>query len=149
MGRQTSVNKEHINIKCGIIIEKEDKILLQRNPGENYWSLPGGMMQLGEKYEETAIRGVLEETALTIETVQLFGMLSGRDCFVTNKFGEKAFILQVVFFTTEFTGKVKIKDEANREHRFYKRTNLPKNLNPQQKAFITDWKEQKPFPIIN
>ncbi|WP_050615059.1 NUDIX domain-containing protein [Bacillus testis] len=145
-----AIAKENqINIRCGIIIEKDDKILLQRNPGDNHWSLPGGMLQLGEKYEEAAIRGVMEETALKVDSLQFFGMLSGRDCFVTNKFGDKAFILQVLFLATEFTGKVKIIDESNREHRFYKRTTLPKSLNPQHKTFIYHWKEEKPFPIIN
>ena len=144
-----SVKEDQIQIKCGMIIEKDDKLLLQRSPGENHWSLPGGLMRMGEKYEDAAIRGVLEETALTVERPQLFGMLSGRDCYVTNKFGEKAFILQVVFLATEFSGKVKIIDESSREHRFYKRTTLPKNLNPLHKTFIQHWKEEKPFPIIH
>lgn len=148
MLNQTSLVRDQIYIRCGIIIEKDDKILLQRSPGENHWSIPGGMIRHGEKYEEAAIRSVLEETALTIKEIQLFGLLSGRDCFVTNKFGEKAFVYQVVFLATEFIGKVKIIDDANREHRFFKRTNLPKNLNPQQKVFLSDWKEQKSFPII-
>ena len=146
---KASLVKNQINIRCGMIIEKDDKILLQRNPGENHWSLPGGMLKQREKYEAAAIRGVMEETGLQIEQAELFGMLSGRDCFVTNKFGEKAFILQVIFLAREYTGKVKIIDEGNREHRFYKRTTLPKNLNPQQKTFIQDWKEGKPYPIVN
>lgn len=138
-----------LTISCGVIIEKDHKILLQRPAGENYWCIPGGIMVLGEKYEEAAKRGVLEQTALTIETMQLFGMQSGRDCFVTYKNGEKGFNLQVIFHTTEYTGKVKIKDAANREHRFFPKTNLPKNLNPQQKAFILDWRSNKQTPIIN
>ncbi|MGM9922790.1 MAG: NUDIX domain-containing protein [Bacillus sp. (in: firmicutes)] len=147
--KKDQINELPLMISCGIIIEKEDKILLQRRAGENHWCIPGGIMQIGEKYHQAAARGVLEETDLTVETMQLFGMQSGRDCFVTNKFGEKAFNLQVIFHTTEFTGRVKIKDAANREHRFFKRTNLPKNLNPQQKAFIADWRDEKQIPIIN
>ena len=149
MAKEVSLLTDPIHIRCGMIIEKEDKILLQRSPGENHWSLPGGMMQIGEKYKDAAIRGVLEETALTVEEPEFFGILSGRDCFVTNKFGDKAFNLQVVFLAREFTGKVKILDECNREHRFYKRTTLPRNLNPQQKQFIHAWKENIPYPVIN
>lgn len=140
---------EPIRIRCGMIIEKEDKILLQRSPGENHWSLPGGIMQIGEKYVDAAIRGVLEETSLKVEETEFFGILSGRDCFITNKFGDQAFHLQVVFMAKGYTGKVKIMDECNREHRFYKRTTLPRNLNPQQKLFINSWKEKTPLPIIN
>ncbi|MFS0781562.1 NUDIX domain-containing protein [Bacillus sp. 1P06AnD] len=143
-----SFTKDPMLLNCGVIIEKDDKILLQRNPGETHWQIPGGMMQHDEKYEEAAIRGVMEETNLTIEKMQFYGMLSGRDCLVTNKFGDKAVILQVMFFTTKFSGKVKILDHSCREHRFFKRNNLPKNLNPQHKSFISDWKAEKPFPII-
>lgn len=138
-----------LTISCGVIIEKEQKILLQRPAGETYWCIPGGLMELGEKYEETARRCILEQTTLSIESMQLFGMHSGRDCFVTHKNGEKGFNLQVIFHTTDYSGKVKIKDAANREHRFFPKTNLPKNLNPQQKAFILDWKSNKQTPIIN
>ncbi|MGM9928062.1 MAG: NUDIX domain-containing protein [Bacillus sp. (in: firmicutes)] len=142
-------NQALITISCGIIIEKEDKILLQRRADETNWRIPGGIMELGEKYQEAAIRGVFEETALTIENMQLFGMHSGRDCFVTYKNGKKGTNLQVIFYATEYTGKVKIKDAQNREHRFFKKTNLPKNLNPQQKGFIMDWKNNVPIPVIN
>ena len=80
-------NNVLLTIHCGIIIEKEDKILLQRKAGETNWHIPGGTMILGEKYQETAVRGVLEETALTVENMQLFGIHSGRECFVTYKNG--------------------------------------------------------------
>lgn len=140
---------DSIHVRCGMVIEKEDKILLQRSPGENHWSLPGGMLRIGEKYEEAAIRGVLEETSLKVETAEFAGVLSGGDCFVTNKFGDQAFHLQVVFLAKEYTGKVKIIDEGKREHRFYKRTTLPRNLNPQQKIFINGWKMKTPWPIID
>ena len=138
-----------LTVNCSLIIEKEGKILLQRPAGETYWCIPGGIMNPGEKYEETVKRCVFEETALSVETIELFGMHSGRDCLVTYKSGEKGYNLQVIFFTTEYTGKVKIKDAENREHRFFPKTNLPKNLNPQQKAFIMDWKDNKKTPIIN
>ena len=146
---EKNVKKNELHIKCGILVEKEDKLLLQRNPGESFWSLPGAMLHVGEKYEEAARRGLLKDTALSVESMELFGMISGRDCFVTTKFGEKAFVLQVYFRSTEYTGKVRIVDDSKREHRFYKRTNLPKNVNPQQKKLIYAWKEESSFPIID
>lgn len=149
MSDKHSSQNQLLTISCGVIIEKENKILLQRPAGETNWCLPGGLMKIGEKYEEAAKRNVLEQTALTIESMQLFGMQSGRDCFVTYKNGDKGFNLQVIFRSTEYSGKVRIKDAANREHRFYPKTNLPKNLNPQQKAFIIDWRDNKETPIVN
>ena len=38
-----------LTISCGIIIEKDGKILLQRAAGETNWCIPCGTMKLGEK----------------------------------------------------------------------------------------------------
>lgn len=54
-------------VTCGAIIERKGKILLiKRNtePYRNYWCLPGGHIEWGEKAEKTIRREVKEETGL-------------------------------------------------------------------------------------
>lgn len=49
-----------------------DRILLVergKDPLKGFWSLPGGVLELGETLREGIRREVLEETGLTIETV--------------------------------------------------------------------------------
>ena len=57
-------------VGVGVVIIREGKILLERRknePGRGKWSIPGGLVELGESVEETVIREVHEETGLLVE----------------------------------------------------------------------------------
>jgi 8-oxo-dGTP diphosphatase len=53
----------------GAIILRRDRVLLverAKPPLEGYWSLPGGVLEVGETLEEGVCREVLEETGLEV-----------------------------------------------------------------------------------
>jgi mutator protein MutT len=57
-------------VGVGVIIIGQGKILLEKRknePGRGQWSIPGGLVELGESVEQTAIREVKEETGLEVE----------------------------------------------------------------------------------
>ena len=57
-------------IGVGAVIIKDGKILLEKrknDPGKGKWSIPGGLVELGESVEQTVIREVKEETGLDVE----------------------------------------------------------------------------------
>jgi mutator protein MutT len=57
-------------VGVGVIIIGQGKILLEKRknePGRGQWSIPGGLVELGESVERTAIREVKEETGLEVE----------------------------------------------------------------------------------
>jgi 8-oxo-dGTP diphosphatase len=59
----------------GAIILRRNSILLvqrARNPLRDYWSLPGGLIEPGEKIEGALKREVLEETGLIVQPEKLF-----------------------------------------------------------------------------
>ena len=59
----------------GALIFGNDTILLVergKEPLKGYWSLPGGLLELGEKLEAAVSREVLEETGLIVEPLGLF-----------------------------------------------------------------------------
>lgn len=54
----------------GAIILKSNRVLLverARSPLQGYWSLPGGVLETGERLEEGVCREVLEETGLVVQ----------------------------------------------------------------------------------
>ncbi|MFF4520464.1 nucleotide triphosphate diphosphatase NUDT15 [Streptomyces bluensis] len=50
-------------IGVGVIVIEGTRILLGRNH-DDHWELPGGKIEKGESFEETAVRELREETAL-------------------------------------------------------------------------------------
>ena len=61
-----------------IIVDDGKIVLIQRlnNPYKDYWALPGGFVEYGEKVEHAAIREAKEETGLNIKLNKLVGVYS-------------------------------------------------------------------------
>jgi len=146
--RELIGNETLLTIGCGVIIEKDGQILLQHRTDEDNWCIPGGIMEIGETFIETAEREVLEETGLQVKELQFFGIYSGEECFATYPNGDRTYSVQVIFKAVDYTGLLKQSGTESREHRFFSKDSLPGNLNPRQKSFISDWVQGKEMPII-
>ena|ERR1700733_10398791 len=59
-----------------IIIDCDRVVLVKRGnpPLAGEWSIPGGMLELGETLRQAAVREALEETGLTVEVGALLGV---------------------------------------------------------------------------
>ena len=65
-------------VGVGAVIVAEGKVLLVRRgtePLKGRWTLPGGLLELGETLTEGVIREVREETGLVVEPVELVELL--------------------------------------------------------------------------
>lgn len=69
-------------VGVGALIICKGKILLEKRrnePGRGQWSIPGGLVELGEKIEQTAIREVKEETGLDVENPEHIDIVDNVD----------------------------------------------------------------------
>jgi 8-oxo-dGTP diphosphatase len=59
-----------------IIIEENRVVLVKRGhaPLAGEWSIPGGVLEVGETLRQAAVREALEETGLVVETADLLGV---------------------------------------------------------------------------
>jgi 8-oxo-dGTP diphosphatase len=57
-----------------VILRRESVLLVERGrePLKGYWSLPGGLVETGERIEEALRREILEETGLHVRPVHSF-----------------------------------------------------------------------------
>jgi len=59
-----------------IIIEQDRVVLVKRGhpPLSGEWSIPGGVLEVGETIRQAAVREALEETGLAVEVGELLGV---------------------------------------------------------------------------
>ncbi len=118
-------------IQCGaaVVIENNNKILLQERISGNHFSIPGGCQELGEELEDTAIREIFEETNLKIKNEDLtcITTVSGNKRRRVYPNGDVVYNNTTLFYVNisdEMLYHIKI-DEESRSMQFYDINNLP------------------------
>jgi len=64
-------------VGVGAIIVEENRVVLVKRghpPLAGEWSIPGGVLEVGETLRQAAVREALEETGLTVEPADLLGV---------------------------------------------------------------------------
>jgi ADP-ribose pyrophosphatase YjhB (NUDIX family) len=59
-----------------VLTDGEGRILLQRRSDSGNWALPGGVMDVGETFAQSAIREVKEETGFDVRIDRIIGIYS-------------------------------------------------------------------------
>lgn len=123
-----------------IILNEQKEILMQQRPCGN-WGLPGGLMDLGESFEEVAYREILEETGLVIHDLKLLGVFSGKDYYCKVSNGDEFYSVTAVFLTSSFSGELTL-DHESRALAFYSPLQLPEKTKSEYRGFIEPYIEQ-------
>lgn len=100
-------------IGVGAVIICNGKILLEKRkgePGRGKWTIPGGLVELGESAEQTVMREVAEETNLEVEQPRLIDVVNN---VTLDEDGRIKYHFVIVDYFVKFKGgKLKAADDA-------------------------------------
>ncbi|MBX9259136.1 NUDIX hydrolase [Desmonostoc muscorum CCALA 125] len=122
-----------------LIIDEQNRLLLQHRKDNQQWGLIGGSMEIGESLESTAKREAFEETGLELEQLEWFGLFSGKNLIYECPNGDVVVNVVAVYIARRFRGKLKPDSQEAHEVRFFNLTQLPLNLSPPDKPVIEQY----------
>ncbi|MDR7073960.1 NUDIX hydrolase [Fictibacillus barbaricus] len=125
-----------------IITNDKDEILLQHRR-DGGWGLPGGLMELGESFEETAIREVKEETGFDIAGLTQLHVYSGADHYLQVPNGDEMYCVTALYTASEVTGELCIDEDESYEFRYFAADRLPEGLLKGATKYIALFLEHK------
>lgn len=88
-------------VACHAVIQRGNEILLTQRgsePGRGFWSIPGGVVELGEALHKALKREVKEETGLEIE---VGGLVGYNDNVIKDEQGRIRFHYVNIFFRAQ------------------------------------------------
>jgi len=109
---QREYPKQPIVGVAAIIVENGKMLLIKRGsePAAGKWSVPGGVVELGETIEEALIREVMEECGLKIEILKLIDVV---DNIIKDADGRIKFHYVILeFLARPLEGEIKASSDA-------------------------------------
>lgn len=115
---------------AAIIVNEHGQILLQSRADRDKWGLPGGCQELGERFEDTVIREVKEETNLDVteDNLELIAVISGNSRRNEYPNGDVVINNTALYCVRNYSGELKWDDES-KEMKFFDLDDLPTNQN--------------------
>lgn len=115
---------------AAIIVNSGGQILLQSRADRDKWGLPGGCQELGERFQDTVLREVKEETNLDVkeEDLELIDIVSGASRRNDYPNGDVVINNTALYCIRKYSGELKW-DSESKNMKFFDLDNLPENQN--------------------
>lgn len=115
---------------AAIILNSKNQILLQSRADRDKWGLPGGCQELGERFQDTIIREIKEETNLDVkeEDLELVDIVSGESRRNDYPNGDVVINNTVLYCIKKYSGGLKW-DNESKNMKFFDIDKLPENQN--------------------
>lgn len=124
-----------------IVLDEQNRVLLQKRRDNHCWGYAGGSVELDEKVEEAAKRELLEETGLVVNTIELFGIFSGKETHYIYPNGDEVSNVDIVYLCRDYCGKLKGQESEVEDLKFFDIQNLPDNISSPLQGAINKLKE--------
>jgi len=122
-----------------IVIDKNNRLLLQLRSDNKSWGLPGGAMEPGETLKEVAKRELFEETNLVAKNLTLFNVYSGEEFYYKYPHGDEVYNVITTFICTEYEGVMKKDENEVLDLEFFHYDDLPSTLNTPEIPIINEF----------
>jgi 8-oxo-dGTP diphosphatase len=114
---------------AAIIIDDRGRVLLIRRGDGRGWSVPGGIMEPGERIADCAVRETWEETGLEVEPVRLVGIYSDPEFMhITFPNGDQAHLVSATFECRVVGGSLRADGDESLEVAYFAPDALPEDL---------------------
>jgi len=111
---ETPLSHRRIASAAAIVFDAQRRILLHRRTDNGKWSLPGGMLEVGETAEQGVAREVREETGYEVRVVRLIGVYSDpKITTVTYADGNTISYVSLLFECEVTGGAPQLNDESS------------------------------------
>ena len=125
-----------------IVVDGENRVLLQRRSDNHCWGYAGGSVELDEVVEDAARRELFEETGLIAEQLELFGVFSGKDTHYVYPNGDEVSNVDIVYVCRKYIGELHCQKGEVEELRFFRPDEIPENISPPIRRPLYAWIEQ-------
>ena len=119
-----------LTVGAGVIIYKDNQLLLQKRKDDGTWAVHGGAVELGEKVEDAARRELFEETGLVAHTLKFLDVFSGQEMFHTYPNGDKVAMVCIEYLCGDFSGELLLETAETTELKWFPVDSLPDNIAP-------------------
>ncbi len=115
---------------AAIIVNDKGEILLQSRADRDKWGLPGGCQELGERFQDTVIREIKEETNLDVNEndLELIDIVSGSSRRNDYPNGDVVINNTALYCVRNYSGELKW-DSESKNMKFFDLEHLPENQN--------------------
>jgi len=115
---------------AAIIVNDKGQILLQSRADRDKWGLPGGCQELGERFQDTVIREIKEETNLDVneEDLELIDIVSGSSRRNDYPNGDVVINNTALYCVRNYSGELRW-DSESKNMKLFDLDNLPENQN--------------------